>query len=171
MITRVAPTRRRARRGVCTCCWRRRVSRRLEGGRWRCTGMRVAWERSRMRVRVGRRARDTRGVHRRGVRRNALLRRAAPGSPSERERGATLDGWSGAEDDGAFGAFLLQNWDAVVRACRLEKNPSTSTLTREECESLDFLFEARRARGEKEHRRVRDGGCGGDRVRRASRMD
>lgn len=81
----------------------------------------------------------------------ALLRRAAPGSPSsERERGAAaLDGWFGAEDDGAFGAFLLQNWDAVVRACRLEKNPSTSTLTREECASLDFLFETRDERGEK----------------------
>ena len=80
----------------------------------------------------------------------ALLRRAAPGSPSsERDRGATLDGWSGVEDDGAFGAFLLQNWDAVVRACRLEKNPSTSTLTREECASLDFLFETRDERGEK----------------------
>jgi TBCC domain-containing protein 1 len=79
------------------------------------------------------------------------LRRAAPGSPSsERERGAAaLDGWFGAEDDGAFGAFLLQNWDAVVRACRLEKNPSTSTLTREECASLDFLFETRDERGEK----------------------
>jgi len=89
--------------------------------------------------------------HARSPSKRALLRRAAPGSPSsERERGAAaLDGWFGAEDDGAFGAFLLQNWDAVVRACRLEKNPSTSTLTREECASLDFLFETRDERGEK----------------------
>lgn len=75
----------------------------------------------------------------------AMLRRASP--PGEHGPGDGLGAWSGEADDAAFGTFLLQNWDALVRGCQLSKEGS-STMTREEVASLDFLFEARDGHGD-----------------------
>ena len=75
----------------------------------------------------------------------AMLRRASP--PGEHGAGDGYGAWSGEADDVAFGTFLLQNWDALVRGCQLSKEGS-ATMTLEDVESLDYLFEVRDSHGE-----------------------
>ena len=78
----------------------------------------------------------------------AALRRGREGSGHGEGGGDAFGAWSSEGDDDAFGTFLFQNWDAVARGCQLTKEGS-STLTRDEVECLDFLFEVRDERGER----------------------